>query len=42
MIENIENLKKILSQKGLSMEHCLAYAVDTEIHIDEYGQKCGW
>lgn len=39
MIENIENLKKILSQKGLSMEHCLAYAVDTEIHIDEYGQK---
>ena len=39
MIENIENLKKILSQKGLSMEHCLAYAVDNEIHIDEYGQK---
>ena len=39
MMENIENLKKILSQKGLSMEHCLAYAVDTEIHIDEYGQK---
>lgn len=39
MMENIENLKKILSQKGLSMEHCLAYAVDTEIHVDENGQK---
>ena len=39
MIENIKNLRTILSQKGLNMEHCLAYAVDTEIHVDEDGQK---
>lgn len=39
MIENIKNLKEILSQKGLNMEHCLAYAVDTEIHVDKDGKK---